>query len=185
MKRSLMLVIVLALAILACGINSATPAADIHTVQTIAAATLAVLAPTQNQPPTLIPVPTLTFVPNAATPIWTSGPAILATSSGSGATRIEFAPGGISATVIATVTFPNQVNYVLRAMKNQQMRVQITSPGDAANFAIRGVSDNQPLKRFENEDRAWTGTLPGTQDYLISVAVANGSALFTLTITIV
>jgi hypothetical protein len=180
-----MLVIILALAVPACGTNSATPAPDIHTVETIAAATLSVLAPTQVLPPTLIPVPTLTYVPNAATPIWTQGPVITATSSGSGATRIEFAQGGISATVIGTVTSPHQVDYILRAFKGQSMKVQITSPGDAANFAIQGVTDNQPLKRFENEDRVWTGILPGTQDYLISVRIVDGSALFTLTVTIV
>lgn len=185
MNRTLLLVTVLALAVLACGTKAATPVADLHTVETLVAGTLTVPTPTQGQPPTLMPVPTLTFVPYAATPIPSQAPAIVSTSQWSGATRIEFAQGGISATVLGTVTYPKQVNYVLRAMKDQRMHVQITSPGDVANFAVSGVSDNQPLKRFENEDRVWTGMLPANQDYLISVIIADGSAPFTLTVIIV
>ena len=60
--------------------------------------------------------------------------------------------------------------YVLKALAGQQMTVEIDSAGDAANFAITGVSDGQPYKRLVNEDRSFTFTLPRTQDYLITVA---------------
>jgi hypothetical protein len=40
------------------------------------------------------------------------------------------------------------------------------------------------LKRFENEDRTWTGPLPDTQDYLIQVAVPSGYTKFALSISI-
>lgn len=176
MKRLSLSLALLVLASLACGIATPAPTFDIHAVETIAAQTLAALAPTQS-PPTLIPIPSATAVPTQTLP-----PPPPPSSS---PTRIQFAPGAISATVSGTVTFPNRPQYVLYAFKNQHMTVQITSADNAANFAILGVSDGQPLKRLENEDRVWTGTLPTTQDYLIQVAVPGGSATFSLIITIV
>lgn len=174
MKFIPLLIIILALAALACGFGTPTPALDIHAVETIAAGTLTALAPTQS-PPTLMPLPTLTLAPTVSSfPTLPSVPI-----------RIQFPAGGISATVSNTVTFPNRVEYILRAMKNQQMTVSINSAGNAANFAILGVADGQPLKRLENEDRVWMGILPTTQDYIISVATPGGSAAFTLTVTIV
>ena len=182
MKRALLSVAVLALAILACEINSVQPTMDIHAVETIAAATLTALAPTQGQPPTLMPVPTFTLVPQN-TPI----PTQAATTAGTGPIRIEFAQGATSATVQGAVTFPARVHYLLRALGGQQMTVQISSPNNAANFSILGTSDNQPLKRLENEDRTWSGNLPITQDYQISVAAgeSDGSVPYTMTIVIV
>lgn len=177
MKSFTLLLSILAFAALACGMGSPTPTLDIHAVETIAAGTLTAVAPTQS-PPTLAPLPAFTLVPSAM-PFPTLPPA------SSEPIRIQFAPGGISATVSNTVTFPNRLQYILRAMQGQQMTVSISSSGNAANFAILGVTDGQPLKRLENEDRVWTGILPTTQDYLITVAVPSESAAFTFTVTIV
>ena len=98
-------------------------------------------------------------------------------------TRIRFARGAISATVHGTVNPPARDEYVLKALAGQQMTVEIDSAGDAANFAITGVSDGQPYKRLVNEDRSFTFTLPKTQDYLITVASVT-PADYTLTVTI-
>jgi hypothetical protein len=163
MKHIILFITILALAALACGAITTPAPLDIHVVETIAAATLTAMAPTQ-APPTLIPVPPLTPLPTftlapAATAIPTLTPL-----AASGPIRIRFAPGGISATVQNTVIFPNRVEYIFSASKSQHMTVTI---------------------EFENEDRTWTGVLPTTQDYLISVAVPGRSADFTLTVTIV
>ncbi|MEZ4662760.1 MAG: LysM peptidoglycan-binding domain-containing protein [Caldilineaceae bacterium] len=93
-----------------------------------------------------------------------------------GRARIQFAPGATSATVAGRVTFPNRREYVLRAQAGQQMHVELTSDNSLANFAITGLGDGQPLKRLENSDTVWTGTLPGTQDYLIQIATLEGSS---------
>ncbi len=183
MKPIILLLTILALAALACGMGTPTPMLDIHVVQTIAAATLTAIGPIQAPPtqslPTLLPVPTLTLIPSA-TPIPTLTPL-----ASSGPTRIQFEAGAISATVSNTVTFPNRIEYILRAARKQQMTVTIVSPGNATNFSILGVDDGSPLKRIENEDRTWTGILPGTQDYIIAVAVPSGSAAFTLIVIII
>lgn len=93
-----------------------------------------------------------------------------------GRERIQFAPGAASATVSGRVTFPNRREYVLRALAGQQMHVELISDNSLANFAITGLGDGQPLKRLENSDTVWTGTLPGTQDYLIQIATLEGSS---------
>ncbi|MBI3241753.1 MAG: LysM peptidoglycan-binding domain-containing protein [Chloroflexi bacterium] len=99
--------------------------------------------------------------------------------------RISFVKGAISGSVEGTVTAPARNQYVLRALKGQQMTVEIISKDKKANFAVQGVTDGQPLKRLENEDRKWTGTLPATQDYLITVASPSGSAAYTVVVTVV
>ena len=183
MKYIILLLTILALAALACGLGTPTPTLDIHAVETIAAATLTAIGPIQAPPtqslPTLLPVPTLTLIPSA-TPIPTLTPLAI-----TGPIRIQFEQGGNSAIVSNTVTFPGRIEYILRAARKQQMTVTINSPGNAANFSILGVDDGSPLKRIENEDRTWTGILPGTQDYIIAVAVPSGSAAYTLTVTII
>jgi hypothetical protein len=98
--------------------------------------------------------------------------------------RIQFPPGGTTATVNGLVRPPERPQYLLRALAGQEMTVQIISPGNLANFAITGVSDGQPYKRLENEDRSFTFTLPATQDYLITVASAAGAVDFSLTVTV-
>ncbi len=99
--------------------------------------------------------------------------------------RISFARGAVSGTAQGTVTAPDRKTYVLRALKGQQMTVEVISKDSKVNFAVQGVSDGQPLKRLENESRKWTGSLPADQDYLITVAVPSGSLAYTLVVTIV
>lgn len=99
--------------------------------------------------------------------------------------RITFARGAISGSVEGTVTFPDRKQYVLRALKGQQMTVEIISKDKKANFSVQGLTDGQPLKRLENEDRKWTGTLPATQDYLITVASPGGSSAYTVVVTVI
>lgn len=120
------------------------------------------------------------------------GQRLLVSAAGSGSEgdpiRIQFPAGGIAATVAGSVTFPNRLCYVAGALANQQLTVQITSPGNLANFLVRAanpsVNGGVPLKRLENEDRTWTGTLPVNGDYLVCVATPSGTVAYTLTITI-
>ena len=183
MKRACTILVFLALILAACNLpsNNDNAAPDMESVATLGVITEA--APTQGQQPTLMPVPTLTLVPQAITPIPSLGPTTVVTGSGFTRRRIEFAKGGTSATVYGTVTAPGRVEYILYAFYGQSMSVKITSPNEEANFSVVGIND-QYLKRIENEERTWTGTLPVTQDYIISVAVADGSVDFTLSVVI-
>ncbi len=105
-------------------------------------------------------------------------------NSGSTAERITFASGATVWSKQGSLTFPNRKEFLLRALAGQVMTVTIVSPKNVANFAITGVSDGQPYKRLENEDRFYTITLPRTQDYLIAVAVPSGAAQYVLSIAV-
>lgn len=94
-----------------------------------------------------------------------------------GRERIQFAAGTTAAIVRGTVQSPNQREYLLRALGGQTMRVELISSDASANFAVTGVSDGQPLKRLENRDTVWHGTLPGTQDYLLQVTTPKTAAV--------
>jgi hypothetical protein len=105
-------------------------------------------------------------------------------NSGSTAERITFASGATVWSKQGSLTFPTRKEFLLRALAGQVMTVAIVSPKNLANFAITGVSDGQPYKRLENEDRFYTITLPKTQDYLIAVAVPSGTAQYVLSIAV-
>jgi hypothetical protein len=107
-------------------------------------------------------------------------------SGGGGSTgeRIQFAPGATTASVSGRVTFPARRSYLIRARGGQHMTLAIVSANEKANFMIQGVSDGVPYKRLENEDRYFPFTLPTTQDYLVSVATAEGSADYILSVAI-
>ena len=91
--------------------------------------------------------------------------------------RIQFAPGTTSATVSGTVQAPNRREYVFGAQVGQAIRIELISTDASANFALSGLGDGQPLKRLENSNTVWTGTLPSTQDYLLQVASPSNSAV--------
>ncbi len=97
--------------------------------------------------------------------------------------RVKFPAGGTSATLMGNVIFPQRICYVLGAANQQLLQVQLTSPGNRANFSITSA-DGIPLKRVVNESRTWTGRLPGTQDYTICVVVPSGSVGYTLGVSI-
>lgn len=93
----------------------------------------------------------------------------------SGPERIQFVSGATSATRQGTVQFPTRKEYVLRALAGQTAYAQVTSTDGSVNFSLQGLSDGIPLKRVENEDRTWSGTLPLTQDYLVQIATTSST----------
>ena len=145
----------------------------------------AVAAPTITATLTLPPTP----VPPTALPTTapTVAPTVVPTVAPppSAPQRIQFAPGAVSKTIAGNVQAPNRNRYVLRALAGQEMTVEIASPGQVVNFAVSGVDDGQPYKRLDNEDRFWSGSLPATQDYLITVVTANGNPDYLLTVTVI
>jgi hypothetical protein len=182
MKRTLLIAAALALLFTACNLPTSNAGPDMETVATLGVVTSA--EPTEGQPPTLMPVPSLTPIPFAATPHPTLGPTIVVTSAGPRAQRIQFAQGGVSATIIGSVTAAQVTRYILYAFQGQKMYVDLSSPGDAANFAIRTVTNDQELKLITDPARAWSGILPASDDYYIIVAVDEGALDFKLTVTI-
>lgn len=105
-------------------------------------------------------------------------------SSGTTSERITFASGATVWAKQSSLTFPTRKEFLLRALAGQAMSVAIVSPKNVANFAITGVTDGQPYKRLENEDRFFTFMLTTTQDYLITVAIPSGAAQYVLSVAV-
>jgi LysM repeat protein len=100
----------------------------------------------------------------------------------SGAQRIRFAPGAVSATVSGSVQSVERDSYVLRALAGQQMRIELISSDGSAGFSLQGLTDGQPYKRIEVAGSVFEMTLPMTQDYLIRVGLPaeSGSVSYEL-----
>lgn len=102
--------------------------------------------------------------------------------------RINFPPGGTSATVTGTISAGSRACYVFGAAAGQTATLQITSPGNLANFDFApvdlAVNGGFPFKRIVNEDRTFSQLLPVTGDYITCVATPTGPVGYSLTVTI-
>ncbi|MFN8439727.1 MAG: LysM peptidoglycan-binding domain-containing protein [Caldilineaceae bacterium] len=105
-----------------------------------------------------------------------------------GATRIRFPAGGTSATVTGSVRLGERPCYVFGAMAGQTATLQITSPGNVANFDFAptdlAVNGGVPFKRIVNEDRTFSQLLPVTGDYIACVQTPGSAVTYSLTVTI-
>jgi hypothetical protein len=96
--------------------------------------------------------------------------------------RIQFAPGAISATIRGAVVPNAMERYVLRALAEQTMIVNVTSYESQMYLAIHGA-DGTVLKAAGAVN--WSGRLLTTQDYYLTISSPNGApASYTLQVTI-
>lgn len=146
--------------------------------------------PTAVSPATAPPTPTL--APSAtATVAVTEATVVFLTPTLAPATptvepepiRIQFESGATSATLNGRLAASDAIEYLAWAAEGQHAHIEIVSLNNVANFSLVGMSDGQPYKRLENEDRFWDGTLPQSQDYRIRVHTLE-EADFTLIVTI-
>jgi hypothetical protein len=99
--------------------------------------------------------------------------------------RISFRRGAISGTAQGSTAEHRTVSYILRALANQRMTVELTAPQGVAGLTIYGLDDGQPLVRAESGATTWTGYLPMTQDYLIMVVPwVDGAFDFSVRVTV-
>jgi len=83
--------------------------------------------------------------------------------------RIEFKRGTTSATINGTVRGSEEAEYVLAAKKGQRLIIKLTSaPSRSSIFQLLGP-DNDTLGIEYDANYAYSGTLPRTGDYFITV----------------
>lgn len=82
---------------------------------------------------------------------------------------IVFEPGATEAAVRGVLQAQAQKTYVVRALAGQLFVVEIASPTGQATFTMRGADDEQVLKGAGKGTKLWRGSVPATQDYLITV----------------
>lgn len=96
--------------------------------------------------------------------------------------RISFAPGAISDTVTGRVAAESSQYYILGALKNQELEVQVT-PENKLRVVIYGV-DGTVLKSGMSEASSFSGKLPRSQDYIIGLSAGDKAVNFSMKVTI-
>jgi len=99
------------------------------------------------------------------------------------AIRIQFAAGGTSAVINGEMEAEQTLYYVLGASATQTMSVKVTSPNSDVYLGVFGA-DSQVFLTNSTQDTLWSGTLPTTQDYFISLTASNGKTNYSLTVDI-
>jgi hypothetical protein len=95
---------------------------------------------------------------------------------------IHFAPGATSAVIQGRLAAYETQYYVLRAMANQLMQVDVT-PEAAVRLSIYGV-DGTVLRSGMGGPATFSGTLPSTQDYILVLSSGDRPVAYTLTVSI-
>ena len=99
--------------------------------------------------------------------------------------RIKFAAGAVSATEKGITPGGRIVSYILYALANQQMDINLTTTTNDALLSVYGFEDGQPYLRSAAGSNTFSMKLPATQDYVVQVVpMAGTEANYTLTITI-
>jgi hypothetical protein len=101
--------------------------------------------------------------------------------------RIEFKRGTTTTTISDTVRGDEQAEYVIGAKKGQKLVIKLTSvPAKSSVFQLLGP-DNDTLGLEYDANYDFSGKLPQTGDYFITVARPGGSkgtSRYKLTITV-
>jgi len=101
--------------------------------------------------------------------------------------RIEFKAGTSSKTISDTVRNSEEAEYVLAARQGQRLTIKLTSvPAKSSVFQLLGP-DNDTLGLEYDANYSYTGVLPKTGDYFISVkrpTEAKGTSRYKLTVTV-
>ena len=97
--------------------------------------------------------------------------------------RIQFARGATATTVNGELARRGIDRYVLTAMAGQLMQVAVNSSGEAVVLAMQG-EDGMILLNRGNGEADWSGVLPKSQDYIVSVISTGSAADYSLTVTI-
>lgn len=100
--------------------------------------------------------------------------------------RITFQHGKSSAVVESSIVRGDQDKYLIGARAKQTMIVFIGSLEDNAVFTIVDKTTGKALKGAEegNDIKRWTGTLPSTGDYVITVGATRGNTEYIMKVEI-
>ena len=126
-------------------------------------------APPTPVPPTATPI-LPTVVPSTPTAM---SPAI----------RIQFATGGTSAVVNGSLQPGQTLNYVLKVLATQVMNVKVSSANGDIYLGVFGA-DGAVLLDSNAQDTTFSGSLPSTQDYYLSLTAAGAAESYTMSVEI-
>jgi hypothetical protein len=108
---------------------------------------------------------------------------IVTSAQTSNFTRVKFPRGRTTAILKGTLNPDMPRHYALKARAGQTMIVHLASPGKNARFTIYPSGQARPLDGAKDL-RDWSGELPDSGDYVITVMPVRGRASYTLEVTI-
>ncbi len=141
------------------------------TISTIVVATMRAITP---------PPATATAAPASPTSI----PAIPTATSSVTATRVNFLGGATTGVVSGPIAPGQTLAYVLQAGQGQPMLVRVDSPQNDVTLSI-STQGGTSLLSASARQTSWQGTLPQTEDYVITLYGGAATQQFTLVIEIV
>lgn len=83
--------------------------------------------------------------------------------------RIQFAPGATSATISTRLPGHAQTWYVLWAAAGQTITINVSADNNSVLSHLQGKEDGVDYKHMLNGETFWQGTLPVSQDYLLTL----------------
>ncbi len=97
--------------------------------------------------------------------------------------RIQFAPGSVSATLNGNTVAGYNVSYSVFAAQGQTMSVHLGDPSGQTSLSIYGFTDGQRYLASDKRRTDYQFVLPATQDYII-VVVPVGDAVVGYSLTL-
>jgi len=99
--------------------------------------------------------------------------------------RVTFPSGAVTVTLNGSTPGGYVVSYIVYALQNQQLDLNLTAPSGNAVLSVYGFEDGQPYLRYVVESTTFSMKLPASQDYIIQVVPRAGQvAAYSLTINI-
>jgi hypothetical protein len=98
--------------------------------------------------------------------------------------RITHDAGLLDMTISGQLTGEQQAAYLLAVAAGQTLAISVDSTDNNVLFHLAGVSDGQIYKHLLDGESSWSGTLPVSQDYLLTLDQVGDTATFTLSITL-
>lgn len=132
-------------------------------------------------PPTATNTP---ITPTAVPPTATAIPIIPTATPVIYYNKISFRQGGTSAYLQKTITNWANHQYSVRAAGGQTMILSVSSPHNDVYLDVKGLQDGQQLLWAGAQARYWSGTLPKSQDYLITLWTYNPDTYYFLSVEI-
>jgi LysM repeat protein len=98
--------------------------------------------------------------------------------------RISFAAGAISSTTSGSLAPYASQYYVLRALKGQQLMINVSPTDENLRLVIYGFDGSVLRSGMSSGAPSFNGTLPSTQDYIVILTASDQAVSYTMHVTI-
>ena len=97
--------------------------------------------------------------------------------------KITFEPGSSSTTIEGNLASKATEQYTFEATANQTGTITITSPNQTVLLTLVAPSGS-PIQRYQSGQSNWTGTLPESGAYRVSVVATDQASSYKLNVSI-